>query len=82
MRNTITNDLNRAVSILNFEQENMDKAKKVLTMKYNIPQYYLSLIAHKIFIKLGTYDLALPNNKYSSLWDQFHHVASEEVKSL
>lgn len=82
MRNTNTSDLNRAVKLLNFEQENMDKAESVLKTKYNIPQYYLSLITHKIFLRLSTYDFSFSNEKYPSIWDQFHQLASEEVKTL
>lgn len=81
MRYTSQNELNRAVSLLNFEQENMTKAKNVLSKKYKIPQYYISLIVHKIFYRLGTYDFTWPPKSYTSLWDQFHQVASEEVKS-
>lgn len=82
MRQTIQNELNRAVRLLNFEQENMGEAKNVLSRKYNIPQYYLSLIAHKIFQRLGTYDFTWPPKSYISLWDQFHQIASEEVKMM
>lgn len=82
MRNKNTNELTRAVSLLNFEQENRDKAQKVLIKKYNIPQFYISLIVHKIFNKIGTYDFTLSNKKSPSFWDQFHQFASEEVKSF
>ncbi len=82
MRKTSNNELNRAVLLLNFEQENMDEAKNVLTNKYKIPQYYLSLIVHKIFHRLGTYDFTWPPKSYSTLWDQFHYIALEEVRML
>lgn len=82
MRNTYSNELNRAVSLLNFEQENRDKAKVVLNKKYKIPHYYLSLLAHKIFIRLSTVDFSFKSNKYASHWDQFHKIASEEVNAL
>ena len=82
MRETVNNDLNRAVKLLNFEQENMDKAKSVLTSRYKIPQLYLSLIVHKIFYRLGNYEFTWPPKSYQSLWDQFHQIASEEVKML
>ena len=82
MRNTSRDDLNRAVSILNFEQENMSMAKKVLRAKYDIPQFHLSQIMHKIFHRLGTYDSTWPPKNYTSIWDQFHQIASEEVKTL
>jgi len=82
MRNTTQNELSRVVHLLNFEQENMSKAEKVLTKKYKIPQYYISMIAHKIFHRLGTYDFTWPPKNYKSLWDQFHQIASEEVRML
>jgi len=82
MRVTTKNDLNRAVSLMNFEQENMSKAKSLLKTKYKIPQYYLSLIVHKIFYRLGTYDFTWPPKHYTSLWDQFHQIASEETQTL
>ena len=82
MRHTTENDLNRAVSLLNFEQENMSEAKSLLITKYKIPQFHLSLIVHKIFHRLGTYDFTWPPKNYISLWDQFHQIASEEVKYL
>ncbi|CAG0898666.1 unnamed protein product, partial [Cyprideis torosa] len=63
MKNNYSNELNRAVSLLNFEQENMGKAKNVLMKKYKIPQYYLSLIVHKIFIRLSTYDFKFNSSK-------------------
>ena len=82
MRNTRQNELSRAVQLLNFEQENMSKAEKVLTKKYKIPQYYISLIVHKIFQRLGNYDFTWPPKSYKSLWDQFDQIASEEVRRL
>jgi len=82
MNDTIKNDLNRAVKLLNFEQDNMIKAQNVLTRKYKIPKFYLSLIVHKIFHRLGNYEFTWPPKGYQSLWDQFHEIASEEVKML
>ena len=82
MKNVNTNELNRAVSLLNFEQENRDEAKKVLNTKYNIPKNYISLILHKIFNKLGSSALSGIEKRNISFWDQFHLIASEEVKSL
>ena len=82
MRETVNNDLNRAVKLLNFEQENMAKAKNVLKSRYKIPQLYLSLIVHKIFHRLGNYEFTWPPKGYQSLWDQFHQIASEEVRML
>ncbi|MEM9546537.1 MAG: hypothetical protein AAGA77_11230 [Bacteroidota bacterium] len=82
MKNVTQNELSRAVRLLNFEQENMSKAEKVLVSKYKIPQYYISLVAHKIFHRLGTYDFTWPPKSYKNLWDQFHQIASEEVNRL
>ena len=82
MKNVTQNELSRAVHLLNFEQENMGKAEKVLINKYKIPQYYISLITHKIFHRLGTYDFTWPPKSYKTLWDQFHQIASEEVNRL
>jgi len=82
MRHTSRDNLNRAVSILNFEQENLNEVKNVLKSKYNIPHLYLSLILHKIFHRLGTCDFTWSSKSYSSLWDEFHQIALEEVKTL
>ena len=82
MRNTYNNELNRVVSLLNFEQENLGQAKEVLSSKYNIPKYYLSLIVQKIFIRLEKEKNLISGTKKYSIWDQFHQVASEEVKRL
>ncbi len=82
MRDTARNELNRAVSLLNFELENMSKAKNVLAKKYKIPQFYLTLIAHKIFHRLGTCDFTWPPKGYATLWDQFHLIALEEMRIL
>lgn len=82
MRQKQKDDLNRAVSLLNFEQENMSEAKSLLSTKYEIPQFYLSLIVHKIFHRLGNCDFTWPPKSYTSLWDQFHQIASEEVRYL
>ncbi|MDF1698248.1 MAG: hypothetical protein P1U56_20535 [Saprospiraceae bacterium] len=82
MRDTYNNELSRAVSLLNFEHENRTKAKNVLSNKYKIPHYYLTLIVNKIFIRLGSYSLSMSGKSSYTLWDQFHQVASEEVKSL
>ena len=83
MRNySYNNELNRAVSLLNFEQENWGEAKELLSSKYNIPKYYLTLIVQKIFIRLGKEERLDYGTPQYSIWDQFHQVASEEVKSL
>ena len=83
MRNySYHNELNRAVSLLNFEQENLGKVKAVLSRKYNIPKYHLTSFVQKIFIRLGKEERVDSNTMQYSLWDQFHQVASEEVKSL
>jgi hypothetical protein len=82
MINNTTNELNRAVSLLNFEKENMGQAKKLLIKKYNVPQYYISILLHKIFYRLGTYNLSLRSINNESLWDQFHVAVSEELKGI
>lgn len=81
MINNTTNELNRAVSLLNFEKENMSKAKNLLIKKYDIPHYYISILVHKIFYRLGTYNLQLRGISNESLWDQFHIAASEELNT-
>ena len=82
MINNTTNELNRAVSLMNFEKENMSKVKSVLINKYNIPHYYITKLVHKIFNRLGTYNLTLCALNNESLWDQFHIAASEELNAL
>ena len=82
INNNTKNELNRAVSLLNFEKENRSKAKNVLIKKYNIPQYNISILVHKIFYRLGTYNRTLLASNNESLWDQFHVAASEELNIL
>ena len=82
MKTTENNDLMRAVNLLNFEQENMGEAQNVLRLKYKIPHFYISMLIHRIFHRLGNYEFTWPPKKFTSLWDQFHHVASEEVQLL
>ena len=82
MKEIYDNDLNRAVSLLNFEKENRSLAMRVLLNKYKIPKYYLSLLIHKIFIRLGNYDFSFSNNNVNSTWDLFHLAASEEIKAI
>lgn len=82
MKEIYDNDLNRAVSLLNFEKENRSAAMHVLFNKYKIPKLYLSFIIHKIFIRLGNYDFNGYNKRFSNTWDLFHQAATEEIKTL
>ena len=82
MINKPTNELNRAVRLLNSEKENRSKAKNVLIEKYNIPQNNLSMLLQKIFYKLGRYNRSLSIVNNESLWEQFHIVATEELITL
>jgi hypothetical protein len=82
MINNTTNELNRAVILLNFEKENMGNAKNVLIKKYKIPHYYIYMLLHKIFHRLGTYNLSLSATNSEYLWDQFHTATSEELNAL
>jgi len=82
MKNTTQDNLNRAVSLLNFENENRGKLRKVLSKKYKIPQLYVSMLVHKIFQRLGNYDFTWPPKAYTTLWEQVDQIASEEAKTL
>ena len=82
MRTLVKNELNHAVSLLNFEQENKEVAKRILRYRYNIPMNFINLVSHKIFFRLSNWEFSHSSIRRRSFWDQFHQIAREEVKLI
>ena len=82
MQQKISCNLEMAVTLMKFHQDNMQTTERLLIEKYAIPNTDISLINHKIFEKLSTYCNTLHFKSTMVLWNTFHKLAAQEANVL
>lgn len=82
MQQEIPCNLEVAVKLMKFHQENIHATERILNDKYKIPSTDLSFVNHKIFERLNTYCNNLHIKSTMVLWNTFHKLAAQEANVL